>query len=115
MRLSLPMVAVATACIMLSGCSSKPPDAEAEKKAAPPVQQEPAPDTYKAKFETTKGDFVVEVTRAWAPLGADRFYQLLKSGFFDGSRFFRVLPTFIVQFGINGDPKTAQLWSKMNM
>ncbi|MGE5648156.1 MAG: peptidylprolyl isomerase [Acidobacteriota bacterium] len=69
-----------------------------------------APETYQAQFETTKGIFTIEVTRAWAPLGADRFYNLIKSGFYDGARFFRVLPGFVVQFGIPGDPSVARAW-----
>jgi peptidyl-prolyl cis-trans isomerase A (cyclophilin A) len=68
------------------------------------------PDTYRAQFETTKGSFTVEVTRAWAPLGADRFYELIKNGFYDGARFFRVLPGFVVQFGIPAEPAVARTW-----
>ena len=56
------------------------------------------------KFDTSAGPFVVEVTRAWAPNAADRFYNLVKNGFYDEARFFRVVPNFMVQFGINGDP-----------
>ena len=74
-----------------------------------------APESYRARFETTKGNFTVEVTRAWAPLGADRFHELLSSGFFDGARFFRVLPGFIVQFGIPGDPAVARQWRSANI
>lgn len=74
-----------------------------------------APDTYKAKFTTTKGDFVVEVTRAWAPLGADRFYNLVKNGFYNNVELFRVVPGFVVQFGISGDPKIAAPWSHANI
>jgi peptidyl-prolyl cis-trans isomerase A (cyclophilin A) len=74
------------------------------------MNNETAPETYRAQFETTKGNFTVEVTRAWAPLGADRFYNLLKDGFYDGARFFRVLPGFVVQFGIPGDPAVARTW-----
>ena len=59
--------------------------------------------------------FVVEVTRAWAPKGADRFYNLVKYGYFDGNRFFRVVPNFMVQFGINGDPKLNAVWSEANI
>ena len=72
---------------------------------------EKAPATYKARFVTTQGDFVVEVTRAWSPLGADRFYNLVKDGFFTGVEFFRVVPGFVVQFGINGNPRIAHAWS----
>lgn len=71
---------------------------------------EKAPDQFQVRFETSKGDFVVEVRREWAPRGADRFYELVRSGFFNGCRFFRVVPGFVVQFGINGDPKTQKKW-----
>lgn len=76
----------------------------------PAALREQAPATYKARFDTTKGVFVVEVTRAWAPKGADRFYNLVKNGFFDNVRFFRVISGFMVQFGINGDPAVASAW-----
>jgi len=69
-----------------------------------------APETYKATFATTAGDFVVEVHRAWAPKGADRFYNLVKNGYYDDCRFFRVIPKFMVQFGINGDPSIQRNW-----
>lgn len=70
----------------------------------PAALNERAPATYKVRFETSKGSFVVEVTREWAPNGADRFYNLVKNGFYDDTRFFRVMKGFMVQFGINGDP-----------
>ncbi len=60
-----------------------------------------APEVFKAQFTTTKGDFVIEVHRAWAPLGADRFYNLVKNGFFTNAAFFRVIPGFMVQFGLD--------------
>lgn len=69
-----------------------------------------APDKFRVKFETTKGDVVIEVTRDWAPIGADRFYEAVNAGFYDECRFFRVLPGFMVQFGINGDPKVQSKW-----
>lgn len=69
-----------------------------------------APATYRVNFDTSVGVFVVEVTRAWAPIGADRFYNLVKYGYFDGNRFFRVVKNFMVQFGINGDPKINAAW-----
>src|SRR6476646_4607100 len=71
---------------------------------------EQAPASYKAAFDTSAGKFVITVHRAWAPLGADRFYNLVKNGFFDETRFFRVVPNFMVQFGINGDPAVAAAW-----
>jgi peptidyl-prolyl cis-trans isomerase A (cyclophilin A) len=73
---------------------------------------EKAPETFKAKFSTTKGDFVVEVTRAWAPLGADRFYNLIKLGWYDGARFYRAVEGFMVQFGINADPSANGAWAR---
>jgi peptidyl-prolyl cis-trans isomerase A (cyclophilin A) len=76
----------------------------------PAALNEKAPGTYKAKFDTSKGVFVVEVTRAWAPNGADRFYNLVKNGFYDDGRFFRVINGFMVQFGINGDPRVSAPW-----
>lgn len=81
--------------------------------AAPALAQAPAeqaPATYKVKFDTTKGSFVVQVNRDWAPLGADRFYSLVKSGFYDDVRFFRVVSGFMVQFGINGNPQVMAGW-----
>jgi peptidyl-prolyl cis-trans isomerase A (cyclophilin A) len=76
----------------------------------PAALRETAPATYKVRFETSKGAFVVDVNRAWAPNGADRFYNLVKNGFYDGVRFFRVLDGFMAQFGINGDPKISAQW-----
>jgi peptidyl-prolyl cis-trans isomerase A (cyclophilin A) len=69
-----------------------------------------APETFLALFETSKGSFTVEVVRALAPNGADRFYNLARVGYFDDSRFYRVLPRFVAQFGIAGDPRIANLW-----
>ena len=77
----------------------------------PSAMKEKAPDTFQAKFTTTKGDFVVEVTRAWAPLGADRFYNLVKNHFFDGAAFFRVLPGFVAQFGLSPRPEVSGVWA----
>ena len=76
----------------------------------PASLREQAPATYKVRFDTTKGVFVVEVTRAWAPRGADRFYNLVKNGFYDNARFFRVISGFMVQFGIHGDPAIMSQW-----
>jgi peptidyl-prolyl cis-trans isomerase A (cyclophilin A) len=71
---------------------------------------EKAPDVYKVKFATTKGDFVVEVHRDWAPTGADRFYNLVKLGYYDGNKFFRAVEGFMVQFGISGEPSVNGAW-----
>ena len=91
---------------------------DATKKDAPAKDAKmttTAPAKYKAKFETTKGDFVVEVNRDWAPLGADRFYELVSTGYYDGVRFFRVLDGFMAQFGIHGDPKVAAQWREKRL
>lgn len=69
-----------------------------------------APETFKARFETTKGLIVIEVHREWSPHGADRFYNLVKNGYYDGVKFFRVVPGFVVQWGIHGDPTIATKW-----
>ena len=71
---------------------------------------EKAPDSFKAQFDTTKGKFTIEVTRALSPNGADRFYNLVRSGYFKDLAFFRVIPGFMVQFGIHGDPKISAAW-----
>lgn len=76
----------------------------------PALANEKAPATFKAKFNTTKGDFVVEVTRDWAPQGVDRFYNLVKIGYFTDIALFRVVEGFMAQFGINGDPKVSAAW-----
>jgi len=77
-----------------------------------------APDVFRVKFTTTKGVFVVEVPRAWAPRGADRFYNLVKHHYYDQASFFRVLKSprpFVVQFGINADPKLNAVWQTANI
>lgn len=81
-----------------------------EKLMNPAALKEKAPETFRAKFDTTKGVFTVEVTRAWAPNGADRFYNLVKNGYYDGCRFFRVISGFMAQFGISGDPALNTAW-----
>ena len=78
----------------------------------PALLKDKAPETYQVKFETSKGDFTVSVTRAWAPLGADRFYDLAKHHFFDNESFFRVLKGFVAQFGISAYPPVNAVWEK---
>src|SRR5713226_2818140 len=77
--------------------------------------KEKAPETFQVKFTTTRGDFVVTVNRAWAPIGADRFYNLVKHHFYDNTSFFRVVPGFVVQFGISAYPPVAAAWEKANI
>jgi peptidyl-prolyl cis-trans isomerase A (cyclophilin A) len=74
-----------------------------------------APPVYKVRFDTSKGTLVIEVHRDWAPNGADRFYNLVKNGFYDNTRFFRVVSGFMVQFGINGDPRISAQWHNANI
>jgi peptidyl-prolyl cis-trans isomerase A (cyclophilin A) len=86
--------------------------AQGAKLRNPAALTEKAPATYKVKIDTSAGPFVVQVHRDWAPNGADRFYNLVKAGFYDDVRFFRVIPNFMVQFGINGTPSVATIWSR---
>src|SRR3989475_1815661 len=74
-----------------------------------------APETFQVKVATTRGDFVVTVNRAWAPIGADRFYNLVKHHFYDNASFFRVVPGFVVQFGISAYPPVSAAWDKANI
>jgi peptidyl-prolyl cis-trans isomerase A (cyclophilin A) len=76
----------------------------------PSALKEQAPALYRVDFDTSKGPFVVEVHRDWAPIGADRFYNLVRNGFYDDARFFRVIEGFMVQFGVNGDPRVSAVW-----
>lgn len=100
----------------LAGCAGDGGSSDAEAAAANPLLSpadltETAPETFQARFETTKGEFVVEVTRAWAPNGADRFYNLVRNGFFEDVRFFRVMENFMAQFGLHGDPQVQAAWT----
>lgn len=93
--------------LLLAGCSSSSQPQQAETPRAP--------DVYKVNLDTSKGPVVIEVHRDWAPIGADHFYQLVKSGFYDGARFFRVLPGFMAQFGIAGDPQVNAKWKDVTL
>ncbi len=75
----------------------------------------PVPDVYRVKFETSKGDFTIEVTKAWAPLGAARFHTLVQRKFYDNARFFRVISGFMVQFGLPADPAVGAVWANRNL
>lgn len=101
--------------------AAKPPVAQAAKPAPAPKMNvtalmnprglvAKAPDAYKVKFATTKGDFVVQVTRAWSPLGADRFWNLIRNGFYNDATFFRVLPGFVAQFGLSANGAVNSAW-----
>ena len=96
--------------LLLVGVLVTPAFGQAGNLANPAALTEKAPALYKAKFDTSKGAFVLEINRAWAPNGADRFFNLVKNGFYDDVRFFRVVKDFMVQFGINGNPQTQAPW-----
>ena len=98
--------------------AAKPGEAQhnyTKELLAPAKLKEKAPPTYKVKFDTTRGVFTVTVTRDWAPIGADRFYNLVKHHFFDNTSFFRVVPGFVVQFGISGNPAVSAAWKNMDI
>src|SRR5437762_3252220 len=82
----------------------------AGQAVSPPATEAPVPSVFRVRIETTAGNFVVETHRDWAPNGVDRFHQLVLAGFFNDSRFFRVAPGFVAQFGIAGKPEIAQAW-----
>jgi peptidyl-prolyl cis-trans isomerase A (cyclophilin A) len=105
MALSSRIVVVATLSI-IAACS---PDSPLERPT-PEALAVRAPDTVRVRFETSKGSFVVESYRAWSPHGADRFFQLAQMGYYDGVRFFRVLPGFMAQFGLHGSPRVTAAW-----
>ena len=112
MRLQTSLLFAAT---LVLGAAIIQGPALAANLSDPASLNEQAPATYKVKFDTSKGPFVIEVQRDWAPNGADRFYNLVKNGFYDNTRFFRVIPGFMVQFGINGDPNIAAAWRAANI
>ena len=115
---SAPPVTPAETLLVAPPASSAPSPAPVHHTAAeldPALATQRAPDVFRARFATTKGAFVIEVHRDWAPNGADRFYNLVKLGVFDDSRFFRAVAGFMVQFGIPGDPKVAAKWREANI
>jgi cyclophilin family peptidyl-prolyl cis-trans isomerase len=108
------MTRVLTA-LALAAALAAPSVAAAQPSLKNPASlTEKAPDTYKVKLDTSAGPVVIEVHRDWAPLGADRFYNLVKNGFYDGVRFFRVIPGFMAQGGMNADPAIQKVWGRAN-
>lgn len=106
------MLAACVSAVLVCVVGSAPVGAQGATPSLknPATLAEKAPDAFKVNVDTTKGLFVIEVTRAWAPNGADRFYSLVKNGFYDQMRFFRVIEGFMVQFGIHGDPAVSAPW-----
>ena len=109
-RLILCSSFVVSAVALISAQTAAPKPAAANKLMTPAALTAKAPETYKVKFDTSKGVFVVEVHRDWAPLGADRCYNLIRNGFYNNVRFFRVLTGFMAQFGMNGTPAVQKVW-----
>ena len=106
--LFVPALAL-TLTVHLSACESAP--SYNPMLLTPESLTETAPETFQARFETSKGDFVIEVHREWSPEGADRFYNLVANGYYDNVRFFRVIDGFMAQFGIHGNPEVSAAWS----
>ena len=106
------------ALVLAAAACDKPAPPPADSAAATPPVPTPAvtppadaaPSTFRVRLETSKGPIVVELTREWAPNGVDRFYQLVEAGYYDDVRFFRVVPGFVVQFGMHGNPTTNSEW-----
>jgi peptidyl-prolyl cis-trans isomerase A (cyclophilin A) len=127
MRLRFPFLVSLVVLVAVSGCGPReeaaPSPSPSVAVATPtPVPTTPvpilhpsqatatAPERFRVRFETTEGPFVIEVRREWAPSGADRFYNLVKLGYYDGVTFFRVIDDFMAQFGIHGDPEVSAAW-----
>ncbi len=123
MRFTKSVLAIATAFLFVASLRAQTPapaQAPAQPKAAaseydrtllkPALLKERAPDTFQVKFETTRGEFTMDVTRAWAPNGVDRFYNLVRHHFYDNIVIFRVVPNFVVQFGISSYPPVNAAW-----
>jgi peptidyl-prolyl cis-trans isomerase A (cyclophilin A) len=92
-------------------CAKDSPPQRSESTARPPSEAgTPAPDSFRVAFETTRGTFVVDVIRAWSPRGVDRFHELVNAGYFADIAFFRVIPGFVAQFGMHGDPAVNRQW-----
>jgi peptidyl-prolyl cis-trans isomerase A (cyclophilin A) len=113
------IVALVALCApFVAGCSSGEGSASAGPSLSPTPLLDPTspewaaapPDSFRVLVETTQGDFVVSVTTSQAPLGAQRFYHLVRHGFYDGTHFFRVLQGFVVQFGIHRNPEVSRIW-----
>ena len=105
-----PHAIACLAALILAPILVPPAAAQGPSLSNPASLTETAPDVYYVKLETSTGAVVIEVHRPWAPNGADRFYNLVKNGFYDDARFFRVLPGFVAQFGLSGDPKLNAAW-----
>jgi peptidyl-prolyl cis-trans isomerase A (cyclophilin A) len=103
----------ASGCAQTDGCSDDAPRGETLLTSpGDSAFQRVAPDTFITQFRTSRGDFFVQVVRDWAPRGADRFYNLVRNGFYDGNRFYRAIDGFVVQWGASGDPAVNRAWAR---
>jgi peptidyl-prolyl cis-trans isomerase A (cyclophilin A) len=111
------LVTTLLASVIAIACAkdSPPPQRSDSASPAPPGTATRAPDSFRVAFETTRGNFVVEVFRNWSPRGVDRFHELVTSGYFTDVAFFRVLPGFVAQFGMHGDPALNQRWKERSI
>src|SRR5271168_1220742 len=117
---SIVVIALTGLCALAQAPAPKKPAAVVAARPSPgllnpALAKATAPAIYTVVFNTSKGDVVIEVHRDWAPNGADRFYNLVKVGFFDGAPFFRVIPGFMAQFGIGATPAANKVWSSANI
>jgi peptidyl-prolyl cis-trans isomerase A (cyclophilin A) len=119
----LCLVTIALPLLLACGCKKNtdvaatpaPPPAIKPSLDRPQTLNERSADVYQAKFATSRGDFVIEVHRDWAPLGADRFFNLVKTGYYNDTRFFRVVRGFMAQIGIHGKPELNALWREQHI
>lgn len=109
----VPSILALAGTLSLLACESGP--AYNPLLLTPDALDETAPDVFQARFETSKGDFVIEAHRGWSVNGADRFYNLVAGGYFDNVRFFRAVAGFVVQFGIHGDPEVSAIWREQRI
>ncbi len=107
-----PLLTALAALLLATAAAAQDtqPDRAALMDPSSEAMTQRAPDVFDARFTTTAGQFVIRVHRDWAPRGADRFYNLVRHGFYDDQRFFRVLPGFVAQWGIHGDPDVSGVW-----
>src|SRR5690348_13586989 len=112
---SAPKAAAAAGAATKTGAAKSAPARPNPALMNPAALKAVAPALYRVKFTTTKGDIVVEVHKEWAPIGADRFYNLVRNRFFTDAAFFRVVPNFIVQFGMPASPAVNAVWEKASI